>query len=121
MIIMAQTSNHPLSDQMRVPKTENLVDDTIEGTMNEAIHTSNIDGVNIDLEVNGKRDRPWDFPTEEGMDAKKKIKVNDETQMPQSPSRRHRDSLYNVSIVHDRHLLHNSWATEFSNIFAISF
>lgn len=118
---MAQTSNHPLSDQMRVPKTDNLDDDTIEGTMNEAIHTSNTDAANIDQEANGKRDRPWYFPTEEGMDANKKIKANDETQMPQSPSHRHRDSLYDVSIVHDRHLVHNNRATEFSKIFAISF
>ena len=118
---MAQTSNHPLSDQMRVPKTENLDDDTIEETMNEAIHTSSTDGANANQEANGKRDRTWDFPSKEEVDAKKKIKVNDETQIPQSPSHLHRDSLYDVSIVHDQHLLHNDLTTEFSNIFAMPF
>ena len=71
---------------------------TNEATTNEALPTKTNNDASLDPKGKEKRDRPWGLSRVEASGAKKKIKLeNTNVQSPLRP----KDSLYDVSFVHD--------------------
>lgn len=78
--------------------TENASGAAVEATTNEALPTKTNNDASLDPKGKEKRDRPWGLSRVEASGAKKKIKLeNTNVQSPLRP----KDSLYDVSFVHD--------------------